>query len=318
MNKKNNTLSVIILGAGNGTRMKSSLTKILNKVAGISMIEHVINTAETLGTREIVVVVSKNNIEQIRKVITNNEIKTVIQKELNGTGGATKTGLEKIDKASENTLIMYGDVPLITQETYQKMTNQINQENNSIVVLGFKVSDIKDTYGRLITDENNVLNEIIEYKDASEDERKIRLCNSGIIIVKTKLLLNLLNKVKNENASKEYYLTDIVGIARKQGLVCKYIEANEDEVMGVNTQQHLAKANKILQNRLRKKFMEQGVTLLDPDTTYFSLDTEIGKDVVIYPNVFFGAGVKIKDKVTIKPFSYLEKCVIQQNKEKNT
>jgi len=316
MNIKNKKLSVIILGAGKGTRMKSDLSKVLHKVVGLPMIKHVINTAKTLNAKEIIAVVSKNNLEQIKETIKDNSIKFVVQKDLNGTGGAVKTGLKKIDTKNSNlTLIMYGDVPLIKQETYQKMIDKIKQKNSQIVVLGFNVSDIKNKYGRLIVSNNNILEKIIEYKDANETERNIRLCNSGILVVKTDILPKLLNQVKNHNASKEYYLTDIIGIAGKENLKCEYIIANEDEVMGVNSKEHLAKAEEVLQNSLRKNFMLNGVELIDPKTVYFSCDTEIGRNVVIYPNVFFGENVKIGDNVIIKPFCHLENCVIEKNVE---
>jgi len=309
----NQKLSVIILGAGKGTRMKSTLSKVLHKVVGIPMIKHVVNTAKTLKAKEIIAVVSEENKKQIQEALEDDKVKLAVQKDQNGTGGAVKVGLKYSELKEGNTLVMYGDVPLITPETYSKMAEEINNGNNSIVVLGFNTANIENKYGRLIAGKNGELKEIVEYKDATEDERNITLCNSGVVIVKTKVLPELLKEVKNENASKEYYLTDIVGIARKKDLNCKYIVATENEVMGVNSKIHLAEAEKILQNRLREKFMARGVTLIDPQTVYFACDTEIGKDVIIYPNVFFEKDVKIGNGVIIESFSHLEKCTIEKN-----
>lgn len=314
MNIKKQKLSVIILAAGMGTRMKSKLSKLLHKIAGREMVSHVANTAKNLNASEINVVASENNCPLIKKALGSIKTNCSIQKERNGTAGAVKVALKKLNP-TDNVLVMYGDVTLVRTETYQKMVDMISDKKNKveIIVLGFHTGDTKNKYGRLIYGKNNSLKRIVEYKDATEAERNITLCNSGIIAVKYKVLKDLIKKVKNNNASKEYYLTDIIGLAAEAGMTCKYIEADESEVMGVNTRKALAEAERLMQNRFRDKFMSEGVTLIDPSTVYFSCDTEIGKDVVIYPNVFIGEGVKIADNVTIKSFNFLENCTIKEN-----
>lgn len=305
-----NNTSVIIVSAGKGTRMKSSISKPLHKVGNLELVNHVINTAKKLNCQEISVVVSEENCEEIRKNVDDN-IKTVIQYDRLGTAHATSIGLSKIEHEENYVLIMYGDVPLIKAETYENMLTKLKNSNASLVVLGFNVSDIKQKYGRLIVKNNEELEKITEYKDATENERNIKLCNSGIIATKVSLLRELLKEVKNENASKEYYLTDIVEIARKKDLICNYVVAEEDEVMGVNSREDLSVAERIFQNNKRKEAMKNGVTLVDPNSVYFSYDTEISNDVVIEPNVTFLPGVKIDSNVTIKSFSYLESCEIK-------
>ncbi len=300
----NNNLSVIILAAGMGTRMKSAISKPLHKVGNLEMINHVINMAEKLDSNDIIVVASRENEDHIKKSVKDN-IKIVIQEDRNGTGGAVKVAVPYLNKNNNKVLIMYGDVPLITYDTYN---NMINNEND-LVVLGFHTKDISNKYGRLVLN-NNKLEKIIEFKDASEEERKNTLCNAGILLIKQDLL-KLLDKINNNNASKEYYLTDIIELAKKDNKDISFSIADEDEVMGVNSRDQLAIAENIFQNRKRQEFMKNGVTLIDPESVYFSYDTEIENDVVIEPNVVFLTGVKINSNVEIKSFSYLEKCEIK-------
>ena len=302
-------LSIIIIGAGKGTRMKSNMSKLLHKVGNLEMINHVIATAKQLDPQEICVVCSEENINEIKKNITD-DIKTTIQYDRLGTAHATNTGYTALSHKDNNILIMYGDGPLITVETYQKLIDTLNNSNASIVDLGFNTANIENKYGRLITN-NDDLEKIVEYKDASEDIRNITLCNAGILAVRGGLIENLLKQVKNDNASKEYYLTDIIDLAKKDGGVCKYIIATEDEVMGINSRYELSIAEKIFQDKKRKEFMLKGVTMIDPSSVYFSYDTEIENDVVIEPNVVFLPKVKIASNVVIHSFSYLEDCVIE-------
>lgn len=303
-------LSVIIIGAGKGTRMKSNLSKLLHKVGNLEMINHVINTAKKLEAEEVCVVCSEENIEEIKKNISDN-INTTIQKERLGTGHATKTGYEALKNKSNNILVMYGDVPLISIETYKKIVELLEKSDAAIIDLAFHTNNIENKYGRLIT-KGDELEEIVEYKDASDSVRKITLCNSGIVAIRGGLLGNLLDKINNDNASKEYYLTDIIGIARKENKICKYIVGTEDEVMGINSRVELSIAETIFQNNKRKEFMAKGVTLIDPSSVYFSYDTEIENDVVIEPNVVFLPNVKISKDVVIHSFSYLEDCTLEE------
>ncbi|MDR0572232.1 MAG: bifunctional UDP-N-acetylglucosamine diphosphorylase/glucosamine-1-phosphate N-acetyltransferase GlmU, partial [Rickettsiales bacterium] len=216
----------------------------------------------------------------------------------------------KIKNKENNILIICGDTPLVKPETYKKMIEVLETTDNAIVILGFDVEDKESGYGRLMVEDGKLI-KIVEYKDASEEERSVRLCNSGIIAVKGKYLEGLLGEINNNNASKEYYLTDIIKIARNRGLECGYIKTEESEVMGVNSRYELAKAEKIFQDSKRKEFMLNGVTLLDPNSVYFSHDTKIGHDVVIEQNVVFLGGVKLENNTNVKAFSYLEGCVLE-------
>ena len=303
-------LSVIIIGAGKGTRMKSDLSKLLHKIGNLEMINHVINMAKRLNADEICVVCSEENIGEISKNIGEN-IKTVIQYERKGTAHATQVGFDALKNKNNDILVMYGDTPLVKLETYEKIIELLQSSNASIVDLGFNTSDIKNKYGRLIA-KGDELEEIVEYKDASDEIRKSTLCNSGVIAIKSGLLGGLLKQVDNNNASKEYYLTDIIGISRRENKICKFIIGTEDEVMGVNSQEELSVAERIFQNNKRKEFMTSGVTLVDPTSVYFSYDTEIENNVIIEPNVVFLPGVKISKHVVIHSFSYLEQCMLEE------
>lgn len=306
-------VTTIILAAGKGTRMKSNISKPMHKIAGLEIISHIIKTVEKIDTKETIIVVSEENNEDITKCLSDKE-KLVIQKERKGTGDATKTAIDIISNINNPVLITYGDMPLVESETYTKMIKRIYEENVSIVALGFYTKDTTNKYGRFKINADNNLESIIEFKDATEEERKNPLCNAGIYVIKNaELLKNLLERIDNKNASGEYYLTDIIKIAYKQKLKCVYDIAMENEVMGVNSRNELAVAEKIFQDKKRQEFMLSGVTLQEPSTVYFSYDTIIENDVTIEPNVFFANGVKIKSGTVIKSFSYLEDCEINNN-----
>jgi bifunctional UDP-N-acetylglucosamine pyrophosphorylase/glucosamine-1-phosphate N-acetyltransferase len=293
--------AVIILAAGNGTRMKSSLPKVLHEVCGKSMIGHVIDTASYLNPARIITVVSKN-MAQVEKVIADvSEI--AIQKEQLGTADAIKPGLEKLKGFKGNVLILYADTPLVQKSTLLNMLKKL--EDSDVVVLGFRPHDAAE-YGRLIVDGDGCLKKITEYKDASPFERAINLCNSGVVAANAETMAELVAKVDNKNAKGEYYLTDIVEIANAMGKKCSFAEGDEDEVLGVNNRVQLSEVEYIFQQRLREAAMLEGVTLRDPETVYFSYDTKLGRDVIIQPNVTFGRGVVIGDNVEIKSFCHIE------------
>jgi bifunctional UDP-N-acetylglucosamine pyrophosphorylase/glucosamine-1-phosphate N-acetyltransferase len=304
--------SVIIFAAGKGTRMKSAISKLLHKIGNLEIINYVLRTSKQLNCEEMVVVVSPENRDEIEKNIDGDRgIKTVAQQERLGTGHATKIGLSEIKNKDNNILVIFGDTPMIKLDTYQKVIETINTTDNAVVILGFNTADINNKYGRLKIDDKGELLKIIEYKEATEEEKKINLCNAGIMAIKGKYLGDFLEKIDNNNNAKEYYLVDAVQIARNNGLKCTYIGVEEDEVTGINSREELARAEKIFQNNRRKEFMTKGVSLIDPNSVYFSYDTEIENDVVIEPNVVFMPGVKIKSGATVKAFSYLEGCVLE-------
>ncbi len=311
--KKSNDLSIIILAAGKGTRMKSSLPKVMQKVAGTEMVNLVIKAAGKLNPKNITLVISRDLVsskEDIKKNHPNLAINFAIQNERLGTANGVTIGLESITNLAKNSLILYADAPLITATTLEKMLDQILAQD--LCILAFDCFE-DNNYGHLITDKNNQLKAIIEYKDASMEQRKISLCNSGIIAIKSNHLKNLLPQISNNNAAKEYYLTDIIALAKKNNLKCGYLKTNQEEVLGVNSMAELAKIEAIKQDQLRQKFMDLGVRLIDPKSVYFCDDSEVANDVTIHPQVVFGVNVKIASGVEIKSFCHIEGVEIAKN-----
>ena len=294
-------LEVIILAAGKGTRMKSNKPKVLHTLGGKPIIDYVINASILLKPKKINLVVN-NEIKVNFKNHSN--INIVIQKKQNGTGDALKSTLKSLNKNSVS-LILYGDVPLISQKILKQISNI---EDNCINVLCFNKEE-KNNYGKVILGTNGLISEIIEQKELDRNDN-FYLCNSGIFSIQTNLLKTLLPKISNDNKKKEYYLTDIFKLGSKQGVNIKPTITNETEVMGVNDKNDLAKAEKELQIRLRSKHLTSGVTMIDPDTVYFSSDTKIGKDVTIHPFVIIGKNVVIGNNTEIFAFSHIEDCKI--------
>jgi len=307
-------LAAIILAAGQGTRMQSSLPKVLHPVAGRSMLGHVLALSETVSASRRVVVVGPNMPiveEAARKQAPDARI--ALQVKQQGTADAVKAARSEMDGFSGDVIILYADTPLVRPETLRAML-AARRSGASAVVLGFRPAD-PSPYGRLVMNAENGLDAIIESKDCTPEQRAIGLCNSGVMAVDGSVLFSLLDEVGNKNAKGEYYLTDIIAIARKRGLACAAIEAEADEVLGVNSRVELSQAEAILQNRLRVAAMLNGATLLDPSTVYFSQDTKLGRDVVVGQNVVFGPGVTVADGVQIKPFSHLEGANVSADAE---
>jgi bifunctional UDP-N-acetylglucosamine pyrophosphorylase / glucosamine-1-phosphate N-acetyltransferase len=286
--------------------MKSELPKVMHKVAGREMLNMVIDTAKKSNPKNISIVISEEMERFKEKIIqTHPEIKIsfVIQKERKGTAHAVQTGLSALDKIAEKVVILYGDTPLISSQIIEKMIEKINK--SALCVLGFHCFE-ENGYGRLVIDQEGHLARIVERKDSNDEEKKITLCNSGVVAVKGEQIESLLQQVKNENAAGEFYLTDIVGIANNNSLKSSFIETKEEEVLGVNSRVELAKVETIKQNQIRKEMMESGVTLLDPNSVYFSFDTKIAAETIIHPQVFFGQNVEIASNVEIRSFSHIE------------
>ncbi len=304
--KHSHDLSIIILAAGKGTRMKSDLPKVMHKVAGREMLNMVINEAEILNPKNITIVVSeemKNFEEKIFSSHPQTKISFILQKERKGTAHAVQTAVSEIKNLGEKVLILYGDTPLITHHTLKKMVEKL--EDFSLCILAFDDEE-ENAYGRLVVDVKGHVERIVEFKDANDEERKIALCNSGVMAVDGKKIAALLSQVKNNNAVGEFYLTDIVAIAGETGLKRSFIKTEMFEVLGVNSRVELARIEEIKQTQIRIKMMNLGVTLIDPKSTHFSCDTKISHDVVIHPNVFFGPEVVIEKNVEIKSFSHIE------------
>ncbi len=299
-------LSILILAAGKGTRMKSDLPNVMHKVANREMLNLVIDEAKTLNPQNITIVISEemqNFSEKIIKSHPEIKISFSLQKERKGTAHAVLTGIENLQNLSGKVLILYGDTPLTSCATMQKMIEKLH--DFSLCVLGFE-EESENAYGRLVIDQQGHLERIVEFKDASEEEKKIALCNSGVVAVDGVKIKELLSLVKNNNAAGEFYLTDIVGIAGELGLKRTFIKTSGEEVLGVNSRFELAKVESLKQNQIRRKMMDSGVTMPDPASVYFSYDTQIANDVIIYPQVFFGPKVRIAKNVEIKSFSHIE------------
>lgn len=299
----NSDLAIVILAAGKGTRMKSSLHKVLHPLGGRPMLHHLMATAAPLKPKKNVVIVGALK-EQLEQSV-GHMADIVVQEPQLGTGHAVQMTKDALSGFKGDVLILYGDVPLLAEETMKHMIETRQKSDAAVVVLGFRPDDAK-AYGRLKENDNGNLEKIVEYKDASDAERAIGLCNSGIMALSGEHMFDLLDALDNDNAAKEYYLTDVVEIANSKGFTCAVVEAGEHEVMGVNSRAELAEAENVYQNTRRKHFMDEGVTLTDPSSVYFCHDTKIGRDVTIGPNVFFGPETVVADDVIIHPFCHIE------------
>ena len=312
-------LAVIILAAGQGTRMKSDLHKVLHPIAGKPMLLHLLDTVATLGVEESVVVVGKGR-EQVEAAVANRPVKIAVQDPQHGTGHAVQQAEGALGDFMEkhpngNVLILYGDVPLVPATTMTMMVERLEAPDRpAIVVLGFEPADTLK-YGRIIADENGIIEKMVEHKDATEAERAVRLCNSGLMAVPAKDLFALLARVSNDNAACEYYLVDIVNIAREDGRKSAVVTTNEHDVTGINSRAELANAEAQWQKFKREEAMADGVSLRAPETVFFSWDTEIANDVTIEPHVVFGPGVKVAKGTTIRAFSHLEGATVGKNCE---
>lgn len=289
----------IVLAAGKGSRMKSDSFKVLHEVGGRPMISGLLDTLSNQGFEQVVVVLAPD-MTAVEKVVHPYEI--AIQDKPLGTAHAVLAAENKIGTFEGACYILFGDQPLYTADTFERMQAEY-EKGRDIVVVGFEPDD-PARYGRLIVDENG-LEAIVEFKDATWEQRAIGLCNSGIMCVNGTKLFTLLKQIRNENAAQEYYLTDIIKLAKEAEMNVGYIVVNQKEASGVNSRIDLAIAEKIFQERMRQKVLANGVTLLDPETTYFSFDTQIENDVIIEPCVFIGPGVKIKKGARIPSFSRL-------------
>lgn len=296
-------VSTIVLAAGKGTRMKSNLPKVLHRVAGRSLLGHVLHAAQVLGPSETVVVLGPDMdavSHEARKVFPN--ARDAIQVDRLGTGHAVLMAREALKAFNGTVLILYGDVPLISSGSLRHVVDLAGQ---GMAVLGFEAANPRG-YGRLLQDAAGDVVLIREELDANPAEREIRLCNSGIIAINSSLLWSLLPKIGNGNAKGEYYLTDLVEIATAAGAKCRLAVCSEAEVAGVNDREQLAGIEATLQNAYRRTHMLNGVTLVSPGSVFFSADTVLGQDVVIEPDVVFGPGVVIGDDVEILAFSHIE------------
>jgi bifunctional UDP-N-acetylglucosamine pyrophosphorylase / glucosamine-1-phosphate N-acetyltransferase len=308
------SIAAIILAAGKGTRMKSDTHKVLHPIAGRPMLLHLIDSVKTLGAGREIVVVGAGR-EQVEAAVHPLGAETVEQAEQLGTGHAVRQAEAALAGFQGDVLILYGDVPLVTPETMRRMLDALHGPGEpSVVVLGFRPAD-PGAYGRVIMGEGGRVQRIVEFKDASLEERAETLCNSGLMAARSSDLFRLLGKLSNDNAAGEYYLTDIVQLAADEGRFAVGIETDALEVAGVNSRAELAGVEAEWQRKRRAQAMADGATLVAPETVWFAHDTVLGRDVVVAPNVVFGPGVTVADGVTIHAFSHLEGARIESGAE---
>jgi len=298
-------IAAIVLAAGKGTRMKSDLPKVLHKIAHRPMILHLMDSLAPLEPEQIVTVMGPD-MDSVAQAV--HPYPTCIQYERLGTGHAVQTAQKELGTFDGDVLILYGDTPFISTATQQAMIAE-RRQGASIVVLGF-TPETPGAYGRLQLDSDGYVEAIIEAADATPEQLALSLCNSGVMCVEAMLLFDLLSQVTNNNAKGEYYLTDIVALARKAGNKTAVVSASETELMGVNSRQELAKAEAVMQDMLRQRAMDHGASMVDPNSVFLSWDTQIGRDVVIGPNVVFGPEVTIGDHVDIRAFCHFEGSVV--------
>ena len=303
-----NNRYAVILAAGKGTRMQSKLYKVLHKVCDRTMVELVLDSLSDLEMQEVITVVG-HGAERVKEVL-GDRTKFVLQAERLGTAHAVKVAKDELKDKEGTTIVMYGDTPLIRSETINNMLDHHEKMNAKATVLT-AIADNPFAYGRIIRDVNGNLVKIVEEKDATEQERKIKEINSGIYCFDNKLLFEMLEKVKNDNNQGEYYLPDVLGLIREQKEIIEtYLCDDFDETFGVNDRVALAYAENVMRNRINTKHMLAGVTLVDPTNTYIAPNAVIGRDTTIYPNVTIKSNTIIGEDCQIKPNSYLENVQI--------
>ncbi|TKA95362.1 bifunctional UDP-N-acetylglucosamine diphosphorylase/glucosamine-1-phosphate N-acetyltransferase GlmU [Cereibacter changlensis] len=303
------SVSLIVLAAGQGTRMNSDLPKVLHPLGAAPLLHHAMRAGQALDPARIVVVAG-HGAEAVTKAARafDETVDVVVQAEQLGTAHAVAQAAPLLAGVPGEAVVLYGDTPFVRTETLEAMLAA--RSRHAVVVLGFHARD-PGRYGRLVTS-GDTLEKIVEFKDATDEVLAISLCNSGVICAEAKLLFDLVAAVDNKNASGEYYLTDIVELARAQGHSAGVVICDESETLGINTRAQLAEAEAEFQKRARAEALEDGVTLTAPETVFFALDTHIGRDAVIAPNVVFGPGVTVESGAEIKAFCHLEGCHVSR------
>lgn len=302
-------IALVILAAGQGTRMNSDRPKVLHPIAGAPMLVHAMRGGACVSPEKIIIVAG-HGLDQVTQLAHQHDetAQIVLQNEQLGTAHAVAQARTALDGFQGDVIVLYGDTPFIQPETLNRIVEA--RTKHDLVVLGFKAAD-PGRYGRLIM-QGDTLERIVEFKDATAEERSIDLCNSGVVACDAATLFDLIDAVGNDNASGEYYLTDAVAIARERGLSATVVTCDEAETLGVNSRAQLAEADAAFQARARRTLLEDGVTLMDPDTVYLAYDTVIGRDTLIEPNVVFAPGVTVESGAHIRAFSHLEGCHVSR------
>ncbi len=296
-------VALIVLAAGQGSRMQSDLPKVLHRLGGVPLVGHALAAGRSLDPEEVIVVAG-HGADLVEKALAklDPDVRIALQEEQLGTAHAVRQALPLLEGFEGRVIVLYGDTPFIGAETLDVLA----AHPSDVVVLGFEAAD-PGRYGRLVTGPEG-LERIVEYKDADEATRAIRLVNSGVLAADAATLREFLPRIGNRNAAGEYYLTDLPGLARAAGRRVDVVTCDEAETLGINTRAELAGAEAAFQARARAQALEDGVTLSDPATVWFALDTAIGRDAVIGQNVVFGPGVTVESGAEILPFCHLEGC----------
>lgn len=308
--KKSNQTIALILCAGEGKRMKSELPKVMHKIGGLPLIGHVLSALKLVGEVDRVACVIAPSQEQVRDFVF--PIPCFVQEKQCGTAHAVLAATSFIEESLEGVLlVLYGDTPLLNSQTLESLLKKHHTSGAAVTLLGMRVSP-PNNYGRIIESSDGECERIVEALDATPEELQTRLCNSGAMVLDLKWALCFLKEIKCDNLKGEYYLTDVIHLARCKGLKVTVYEAPLEEVLGVNTKEDLSIAEKSFQTGMRKKNLNAGVTLLDPESVYFSVDTKIAPDVIIEPHVFFGLGVEIGSHTRIRSYSYIEGAIVDE------
>ena len=301
--------AVIVLAAGQGTRMRSDTHKVLHPIAGRPLLLHLLDSVEALGADKQVVVLGKGR-EQVEEAIKGRGAEIAVQAEQKGTGHAVQQAAAALAGYDGPVIILYGDTPFVETGTLGRMLDRLDAPDQpGVVVLASSPADPLKS-GRIILDEGDRIAKMVEYKDASEEERAVRLCNSGMMAVRSADLFRWLAQVGNDNAAGEYYLPDVVGVAVSEGREAVVIEGDPYEAAGVNSRAELAHLELEWQRRRREQALDDGATLIDPESVWFAFDTKLGRDVTVEPHVVFGPGVSVADGATIHAFSHIEGATI--------
>jgi bifunctional UDP-N-acetylglucosamine pyrophosphorylase/glucosamine-1-phosphate N-acetyltransferase len=301
--------AVVILAAGQGTRMRSDTHKVLHPIAGRPLLLHLLDRVDRLGADKRVVVVGKGR-DQVEVALNGRDVIVAHQAQQKGTGHAVQQAASALEGYEGPVLILYGDTPFVEAETFERMLDRLDGDGGpGVVVLASRPPDPLK-YGRIILGAGDRIAKMVEYKDATDEERAVRLCNSGMMAVRATDLFRWLAEVGNDNAAQEYYLPDIVNIAAAEEREVVVIEGDPYEAAGVNSRAELAHLELEWQRRRREQVLDEGATLIDPESVWFAYDTKLGRDVTVEPHVVFGPGVSVADGATIKAFSHIEGAII--------
>src|SRR5438552_669941 len=304
--------AAVILAAGSGTRMKSAIPKVMHPIAGRPMIAYPLEELRPLSPAATLVVIGPR-MESVAAIVAPAEC--VVQDPPLGTGDAVRTAMRALDGRLapqgpiEDVLVLYGDTPFLATETLSRLLAERRRTGAAVLVSGMRPADPRP-YGRFVLAPDGTLERIVEAADAGPEVQAIGLVNGGIMVIEASRLGEFLDALDSDNAKGEFYLTDVVGIARRKGLACRAVELPAEELVGINTRAELAEAEALMQRRLRRAAMDSGVTLVAPETVFLSADTRLGRDVVVEPNATFGPGVTVGEGARIRSFSHLEGATV--------